>query len=91
VPETLQPTGGAAAIIDTTVTINAQGTASHPSSQSGPGASSQFSLQLSGTFKDSIAQGLWNIQFTDTMWQGWINPGRFAGRLQSGSGVTALH
>jgi hypothetical protein len=82
---------GSATIVDTTVAINTQGTASYPPSQTGPHSSSPFSLQMAGAFKDSVSHGTWNIQFSDSLWQGLISPGQFTGRLQSGSGVTVLH
>jgi hypothetical protein len=80
---------GSAVIIDSSVTIAASGSASYPATVSGPGASSPFSLNMSGVFKDSVATGTWNIVFSDSPWQGWISPGHFSGRLQSGGGITA--
>lgn len=81
---------GTAAIFDSSVIITASGTASYPPTVSGSGTSSTFNLNMSGIFKDSVASGTWSIVFSDSSWQGWINPGRFSGRLQNGSGVT-LH
>lgn len=80
---------GAATVIDTAVTITASGNASYPPSVTGAGASSAFNLNMSGIFRDSVASGTWSIVFSDTLWQGWVTPGRFSGRLQSGGGVTA--
>jgi hypothetical protein len=80
---------GTATIVDTSVTINTQGTASYPPDSAGHVDSSPFNLQMAGIFKGGVSSGNWEIHFSDTTWEGWINPGRFNGRLQSGSGVTA--
>ena len=81
---------GTATIIDTLVTISSLGTASYPPDSSGHAVSSPFNLQMSGKFKSGISRGTWEINFNDTLWQGWINPGQFSGSLQSGNGVTAI-
>jgi hypothetical protein len=82
---------GTATIIDSAVTISTRGTASYPADSFGHVESSAFTLQMSGNFIDSVAQGTWEIHFDDSLWEGWIDPGTFSGILQSGSGVTVLH
>lgn len=82
--------GGTATIIDSTVNISASGTASYPTDSSGNADSSPFNLQMLGTFKSGTSEGTWEIHFSDTLWEGWINPGRFTGQRKSGSGVTEL-
>lgn len=80
---------GSATIVDTSVTINTQGTASYPRDSAGNTDSSPFTMQMAGIFKGGVSSGTWEIHFSDTTWEGWINPGPFNGRLQSGSSVTA--
>jgi hypothetical protein len=79
---------GTATIIDSSVSITTAGTAAYPPDTSGHVESSPFQLAFNGLFKNGISSGTWNITFTDSVWQGWISPGRFTGTLQSGSGVT---
>ena len=80
---------GTATIKDSSVSITTSGTAAYPPDSSGHVESSTFQLVLNGLFKNGISSGTWNIAFTNSAWQGWINPGRFTGIRQSGSGVTS--
>ena len=80
---------GAAALAGDSAHITVSGTASYPPDTSGQVASSTFQLAINGLFKNSVSSGTWNIAFTDSSWQGWINPGRFTGALTAGSGVTS--
>ena len=79
---------GAATIADSSVSVTLSGTAAYPPDSSGYVESSAFQLAMNGTFKNGACKGTWTITFTKTEWQGWVNPGRFTGTLQSGRGVT---
>jgi hypothetical protein len=79
---------GAATIADSSVSMTLSGTAAYPPDSSGFVESSAFQLAMNGTFKNGACKGTWTITFTKTEWQGWVNPGRFTGTLQSGRGVT---
>ena len=80
---------GAAALAGDSAHITVSGTASYPPDTSGYVESSTFQLDLNGIFKNGISSGTWDIAFTDSAWQGWIDPGRFTGTLTGGSGVTS--
>jgi hypothetical protein len=80
---------GSAAIADSSVTISAAGIASYPPDSSGQADTSPFNLQMDGTFKAGKSRGEWEIHFSDTSWEGWVDPGSFTGTIQSGGGVTA--
>lgn len=79
---------GSAVIADSTVAISATGTASYPPDSSGQAETSAFTLDMGGVFKYKKARGEWEIHFSDTLWEGWVEPGEFSGSLSSGSGVT---
>jgi hypothetical protein len=80
---------GAATLAGDSAHITVAGTASYPPDTSGFVESSMFVLTLKGLFKNNVSSGTWNIAFTDSAWQGWIDPGRFTGSLIGGSGVTS--
>lgn len=79
---------GAATMADSSLTITLSGSAAYPPDSSGYVESSAFQLTMDGIFKNGTCRGTWTITFTKPAWQGWVNPGRFTGTLQSGSGVT---
>ena len=65
------------------------GTAAYPPDSSGKVEASPFTLNISGKFKSGKASGDWQISFSDTVWNEWApDPGKFTGKLQSGSGIT---
>jgi hypothetical protein len=65
------------------------GTAAYPPDSSGKVESSPFTLNISGNFKNGKASGDWQISFSDTVWNEWApDPGKFTGKLQSGTGIT---
>lgn len=69
--------------------LTCAGTAAYPPDSSGKIASSPFTLNISGNFKNGKSSGDWQISFSDTVWNEFApKPGKFTGKLQSGSGIT---
>ena len=73
---------------DSSLSINAAGTAYFPPDSLGVKESSTFSLKIDGVFNNGQTRGTWGIYFTNPEWVDSLS-GNYTGTRRSGTGVTS--